>query len=104
MVSRKAVAERTLGVGLLLVALAVCPFTIKLLSGFGDLPVRVTVTSGLIFAFFLSLGSAALVRGHIRQLLFICVALTAPFAILAMLELGALRVHLANRIMLIEDY
>ena len=93
-----------IGLGLTILAIAVSPFSLEFFSGRADLPFRVVLSSGSISSFFLLLGLAALFRGRVRQYFFICSAIFAPFAIVAVLEVLAIRLHLANRILRTEDY
>src|SRR5262249_37370647 len=96
--------DHIIGLGLTILAIAVSPFSLEFFSGRADLPFRVVLSSGSIGLFFFLLGLAALFRGRVRQYFFICSAVFAPFVIVAVLEVLAIRLHLANRILRIEDY
>ena len=104
MTGTKLKLDHIIGLGLIVLAIAVSPLSLKLFSSRIDLPFRVNLSSGSVSLFFLLLGLAALIPGRVRQYLFICVGTLAPFVLVAVLELLAIKFQLANHVLRIQDY
>src|SRR5262249_54421817 len=88
---------------LAMVALAVSPPVVQLITGRPDLSFRVNTILALFELLLLSCLAALLTRGRLRQLSFHLIAWTSPLAALAALEGAAIAVNLANRIAPIEN-
>jgi lysophospholipase L1-like esterase len=95
--------EYFVAAGLAVVAFAVSPIGIELVTGRGALSFRVNVIS-LIFVFFLiAVVAAVLARGRLRRICFHAIAWIFPLVLLAAAEMVALSIHLADRIAPLED-
>jgi lysophospholipase L1-like esterase len=88
---------------IVVLAAAISPIGIRLLTGRLDLNPRVLILSLAFDTFLLILAAAALSRGRIRLVLFYVLILTAPLTLLAALEAAAIGLHLADRIAPLED-
>jgi len=91
------------GAILVALALAVSPIGIRLVTGRLDLSARTTALSLTFDAFLLVLAAAALTTGPLRQLFFRLLVVVSPLLLLAIIEAGALALHLADRVAPIED-
>jgi hypothetical protein len=88
---------------ILLLAAAISPLGLRLATGRLDLSPRITVLSLAFDVFLLVLAGAILASGRIRRVFFHFLAWTFPLALLAALEMGAVALHLADRIAPLED-
>jgi hypothetical protein len=104
MIRTKLKTDHLLGIAIILLATAVSPLVLKLFSGRDSLPLRVNLSSGLLCLFLFLVGLAALIPGKTRQSLFVCLAIAAPIVLIAAFELLAIKLHLADRVLRIEDY
>jgi lysophospholipase L1-like esterase len=95
--------EFVLAAGLAGMALVVSPVGIKFITGRTDLTFRVNVISVTFVVFLLALTAAVLAQGRLRRACFHALAWVFPLALLACIELGALVVHLADRVAPLED-
>lgn len=86
-----------------LLALAVSPSSLRLLTHRSDLTFRVALVSAVLSAFLLLIAVAALAIGRARRFMLHVVALALPFVLLACLEAAAIAVNLADRIAPVED-
>lgn len=86
-----------------MVALAISPPVVRLITGRPDLSLRINVILALFELFLISVIAAFLTGGRIRKLFFHLMAWTFPLAILAGLESAAIAVDLANRVAPIEN-
>src|SRR5262245_50461672 len=82
---------------------AISPIGILLATGRADLSWRVTVPILTLDLFLLILLGAVLASGRVRRVFFHLLAWTIPLALLAAIEAGAVAIHLANRLMPLED-
>jgi hypothetical protein len=100
-------AQRTLEYGaaavVAVLALAMSPSGVNLITGRPELSFRVNTVIVLIELFLVAVFGALLARGRVRQLFFHLIAWTLPFPALAGLEAGAMAINLANRIAPVED-
>lgn len=95
--------EFVVAAALALVAVAISPFGIGLLTGRPDLPFRINVVS-IGFDLFLVSWIAALLAGQrLRRFFFYLVALTFPLALICAIEAVAIGIRLADRIAPLED-
>ncbi len=88
---------------LLAIALAVSPIAIELVTGRPELSPRITAVSLTLDLFLLILAAAAVLQSRARKIAFHLAALVFPVVILAGLEIGAVAIHLADRIAPVED-
>ncbi len=95
--------EFAVGAVIVALALAVSPIGIRLATGLLDLSPRIRALSLTFDVFLLILAGAILTTGRARHVLFHLLAWSFPFAVLAAAEVGAIAVHLADRIAPIED-
>jgi lysophospholipase L1-like esterase len=95
--------DLALAAAIVVVAAAISPIGIRLVTGRLDLTPRVLVLSLAFDAFLLVLAAAVLSWGRIQIVLFHVLLLTSPLVLLAALEAAAIGVHLADRIAPIED-
>ena len=88
---------------LLVLALAISPMVIGLVSGRAELSFRINTISICADLFLVALIGALLSYGRLRRLFFILMGWTFPLFLVAMLEAGAAAVHLADRIAPLRD-
>jgi hypothetical protein len=79
-------------------AVAVSPVTIRLVTGRADLGLRANIVSIALVTFLLIILCALLTRGRVQRLFFYLVIWTFPFAMLASLEGAAIAFRLADRV------
>ncbi|MCC6776129.1 MAG: SGNH/GDSL hydrolase family protein [Hyphomicrobiales bacterium] len=84
-------------------ALLVSPPGIALATGRADLSFRVTAVSVVLAAFLLLIAASIVVRGRVRQMLFVLLAMLLPVAGVACLELASIGFRLADRVAPLED-
>jgi len=102
-VTRDRWIELTVAVALALLAAALSPWGFTLLTGRPVLSLRVTAVSAAIAIFLLVVAFALAARGRARTIGFHLMLWTFPVALLASLEIGAIALHLADRILPLED-
>src|SRR5262245_36540426 len=103
MTTKRRLSEYFVVGGLLALAIAINPLTIMFMTGREDLSFRVGVASMIAAAFLLSIACALATRGRIRQLFFYVIVAATPLALLAALEMAAISLHLADRIVPLKD-
>jgi lysophospholipase L1-like esterase len=96
-------ADYAAGAILTVLAFAVSPVAIRLLTGRADLAFRPLLLSLTFTLFLLLVAAAVLVRGSMRRLLFPLVACTLPLVLLAALEALAGATHLSDRVAMLQD-
>src|SRR5262249_50673966 len=84
-------------------AVAISPIGISIATGRLDFSLRVTILSLMFDVFLLILVGAVLASGRVRRVFFHLLAWTIPLALLAAIEGGAAAIHLADRLMPLED-
>jgi len=102
-VTRDRWIELTVAAALALLAAALSPWGFTLLTGRPVLSLRVTAVSAAIAIFLLVVAFALAARGRARTIGFHLMLWTFPVALLASLEIGAIALHLADRILPLED-
>jgi lysophospholipase L1-like esterase len=102
-VTRDRRIELTVAAVLTLVAAAISPWAIQLLTGRPVLTVRVTAVSIGLDLFLLATAFAIAAQGRARKLGFHLMLWTFPLAVLAGLEGAAIAVRLADRVAPLED-
>jgi hypothetical protein len=95
--------EYGVAAGLAILALAVSPVAIRLLTGRPELGFRPLLLSAVFDLFLLLAAGAMLAHGRLRQALFYVLAWVVPFVLLAGLETAAGLVHLTNHVSIIQD-
>jgi hypothetical protein len=97
------VVEYCIAVGAGVLALAISPVAIRLLTGRTELNFRLHLLSGIFDLFLLLVAGALLAGGRSRRLLFYLIAWVLPFALLAGLETIAGMLRLSNHVSIIQD-
>ena len=95
--------EYCAAVAIAALAIVTSPIAIRLLTGRVELSFRLTLLSVILDLFLLFLASALIASGRARRIFFHLLALSLPFVLLAVLEILAAAVHLADRIALLDD-
>jgi hypothetical protein len=95
--------ELTIAAAGALFAAATSPWAIQYWTGRPVLNVRVTAVSLALDLFLLSIAFAIAARGRLRQIGFHLMLWTFPLALLAGLEVAAIAVNLADRIVMFQD-
>jgi lysophospholipase L1-like esterase len=88
---------------IVVLAVAVSPFTIRLLTGRPALNFRPLLLSATFDVFLLLVAGALLARGPLRQIFFYLIAWAVPVALLAGLETIAGAIHLSDHVSIIQD-
>jgi GDSL-like Lipase/Acylhydrolase len=96
-------ADFTIAAAIVAVAVVVSPIGIRLATGRLDLSSRINLLSLTFVLFLLILAGAGLTWGRARYAAFYLLAWTFPLVLLAAIEIGAIAVHLADRIAPLED-
>jgi hypothetical protein len=96
-------ADFAVAVVIAVLIVAINPIGILLATGRLDFSRRVTVPIPTLDLFLLILLGAVLASGRVRRAFFHLLAWTIPLALLAAMEAGAVAIHLADRLMPLED-
>ena len=99
----KRTADFAIAAVIAVLVIAISPIGIWIATGRLDFSPRVTIPILTLDLFLLILLGAVLASGRVRRVFFHLLAWTIPLALLAAIEGGAAAIHLADRLMPLED-